>query len=345
MKLTYYTQIEVPKFGTFLALSEGQALTGLYTVDQKYVPQKDSSWQYAPELPLFVTLATQLQEFWSGNRKRFDIPHCFAWGTPFQKKVWHALAQIPYGQTTTYGSLAHTLGAPNATRAVGAAIGRNPLLVIVPCHRVVGMNGELTGFAAGIDKKRCLLKIEQGATETKCGNSHEQGIIFTFDKFSNDLPPEGLFYAQATIFYSFFKASCSFGSLNVDEKDVSSVLYLGPQLVCFHFAAEMMLKALLSLKKKEVAHTHKLKDLLEEACKCYPGLMEVIGRQEYRDHLDILGILGGCCIDIRYLKGHLQIRPLKRVYAVLDEIWLMLLQECDKERIAQFLELNPGLQA
>lgn len=160
MKQTYYTEFEVSAFGTLVALSDGQALTGLYVIGQKHAPQKDSSWQHAPELPLFATLTTQLQEFCSGNRKQFDIPYRFAWGTPFQQKVWQALTQIAYGQTTNYGSLAKSLGLSKSARAVGSAIGRNPLLVVVPCHRVVGKNGALTGFAAGLELKASLLNLE-----------------------------------------------------------------------------------------------------------------------------------------------------------------------------------------
>lgn len=160
MKQTFYTQIEVPNFGTFLALSDGQALTGLYIIGQKYIPTKDNSWQHAPNLPIFTALATQFQEFLGGSRKTFDIPYRFAHGTPFQQKVWQALTQIPYGQTTSYGALAQSLGFPKSVRAVGAAIGRNPFLVFVPCYRVIGKHGELTGFAAGLKLKASLLNLE-----------------------------------------------------------------------------------------------------------------------------------------------------------------------------------------
>lgn len=160
MKPTYYTEIEIPNFGTFLALSDGRSLTGLSITGQKYEPKKDSSWQHAPELPLFATLATQLQEVLAGRRRQFDISYCFARGTSFQQKVWQALAQIPYGKTTSYSALAQTLGIPKSTRAVGAAIGRNPFLVLVPCHRVIGKSGDLGGFAAGLERKRTLLELE-----------------------------------------------------------------------------------------------------------------------------------------------------------------------------------------
>lgn len=160
MEQTYYTEFKVSNFGIMLALSDGQSLTGFYVIGQKHAPQKDNFWQHAPELPIFVMLATQLQEFCSGNRKQFNIPYRFAQGTPFQQKVWQALAQISYGQTTNYGSLAKSLGLSKSARAVGTAIGRNPLLVIVPCHRVVGKNGALTGFAAGLELKASLLNLE-----------------------------------------------------------------------------------------------------------------------------------------------------------------------------------------
>ena len=159
MKPTYYTQIEVPKFGIFVALSDGQVLTGIYVIGQKYAPSKTDAWRYTPELSLFAQLSTEVHEFFSGKRHRFDVPYRFVCGTPFQQKIWHALAQIPYGKTTCYSALAQTLGIPQSTRAVGAAIGRNPLLVLIPCHRVVGKR-DLGGFAAGVSKKRLLLDLE-----------------------------------------------------------------------------------------------------------------------------------------------------------------------------------------
>ena len=105
-------------------------------------------------------VATQLADYFAGERTRFDLalaPH----GTPFQQKVWLALRDIPYGATTTYGALAAELGQPTASRAVGLANGRNPLAVIVPCHRVIGANGALTGFGGGLPRKRWLLDHER----------------------------------------------------------------------------------------------------------------------------------------------------------------------------------------
>jgi methylated-DNA-[protein]-cysteine S-methyltransferase len=105
----------------------------------------------------------QLAEYFSGERTDFDVPLDPA-GTPFQRDVWMVLRGIPYGVTITYGEQARRLGDPNKARAVGAANGRNPLSIIVPCHRVVGSNGKLTGFAAGLDAKDWLLRHERGDT-------------------------------------------------------------------------------------------------------------------------------------------------------------------------------------
>jgi methylated-DNA-[protein]-cysteine S-methyltransferase len=102
----------------------------------------------------------QLAEYFAGERTDFDFPAAPR-GTEFQRRVWEALAEIPFGETTTYATIAKRLGSPTATRAVGAAIGRNPLLVTAPCHRVVGASGDLTGYAGGLDAKRWLLAHEQ----------------------------------------------------------------------------------------------------------------------------------------------------------------------------------------
>lgn len=104
--------------------------------------------------------STQLQEYFSGKRKDFDFPIRLH-GTAFQIKVWQVLAAIPYGQTRTYGEIAAAIGAPNASRAVGMACNRNPLWIAIPCHRVVGKDQKLTGYAGGIAMKQALLKLEQ----------------------------------------------------------------------------------------------------------------------------------------------------------------------------------------
>lgn len=120
-----------------------------------------------PAHPLLLRTEKELNEYFSRSRKSFTVPLDMR-GTHFQKQVWEALLGIPFGETRTYGQLANQLGNPKATRAVGAANGRNPIAIIVPCHRVIGFSGKLTGFAGGLDAKDHLLKLE-GRGETLFG--------------------------------------------------------------------------------------------------------------------------------------------------------------------------------
>lgn len=112
------------------------------------------------ETELIKRTKMQLEEYFAGKRKNFDLPLA-AEGTDFQKKVWNALLEIPYGKTVSYGELAKKLGKPKAARAVGGACNKNPICIIVPCHRVIGANGNLTGYAFGLDFKRKLLQLEK----------------------------------------------------------------------------------------------------------------------------------------------------------------------------------------
>jgi len=114
-----------------------------------------------PAHPVLVEAARQLGEYFQGRRKQFQMKLAFA-GTAFQQQVWQALLTIPYGETRSYGELARQIGAPAAVRAVGAANGRNPISIMAPCHRVIGGNGALTGFAGGLEAKRRLLALERG---------------------------------------------------------------------------------------------------------------------------------------------------------------------------------------
>ncbi|MGH6650775.1 MAG: methylated-DNA--[protein]-cysteine S-methyltransferase [Sphingopyxis sp.] len=109
--------------------------------------------------PVLVETERQLGEYFAGARRRFDVPLSFA-GTDFQKRVWAALLTIPFGETRSYGEIATQLGKPSASRAVGAANGRNPISIIAPCHRVIGSGGQLTGFAGGLEAKKYLLELE-----------------------------------------------------------------------------------------------------------------------------------------------------------------------------------------
>ncbi len=114
--------------------------------------------------PVLTKTVQQLDEFFAGDRKSFDVPLDLR-GTEFQVATWQSLAKIPYGETATYGEQAKLLGRPKAVRAIGAANGRNPVSIVLPCHRVVGADGSLTGFAGGLDAKRFLLDLEQGKTQ------------------------------------------------------------------------------------------------------------------------------------------------------------------------------------
>lgn len=117
--------------------------------------------------PILLETERQLNEYFSGKRKTFSIPLDFN-GTDFQKGVWNALLTIPYGETRSYGEIAVQLGNPKAVRAVGAANGRNPISILAPCHRVIGSNGKLTGFAGGLEAKSLLLKLEgAGGAQTE----------------------------------------------------------------------------------------------------------------------------------------------------------------------------------
>jgi methylated-DNA-[protein]-cysteine S-methyltransferase len=113
------------------------------------------------ETPVAMQTINELEEYFAGKRKEFGIPIRMN-GTAFQIRVWNELLKIPHGSVTTYGEIAARIGKPGAARAVGMACNRNPLLIVVPCHRVVGQNGSLTGYVAGTDKKRMLLELENG---------------------------------------------------------------------------------------------------------------------------------------------------------------------------------------
>jgi methylated-DNA-[protein]-cysteine S-methyltransferase len=114
----------------------------------------------APGHPLLADAARQMQEYFAGRRTRFDLPLDLSAGTPFQQDVWRALLDIGLGASTSYGALAARIGRPRAVRAVGAAVGANPIIIIVPCHRVLGSQGALTGFGGGLGRKAALLRLE-----------------------------------------------------------------------------------------------------------------------------------------------------------------------------------------
>lgn len=149
--------------GDLRLVASTRGLAGLWFVQrQRHEPPAErlAAWQTVASHPVLDAAARQLGEYFHGQRQRFDLALDLEQGTPFQRSVWRALLAIPAGATTSYGSLAAGLGRPQAVRALGAAVGRNPLSIIVPCHRVVGSNGSLTGYAGGLDRKQALLELE-----------------------------------------------------------------------------------------------------------------------------------------------------------------------------------------
>ena len=149
--------------GRLMLTSDGTALTGLYMNLYRNKPTKlpelDGDWVQNETIDPLPAATRQLQEYFAGKRREFDLPLRMA-GTEFQQRVWRELAQIPFGETRSYGQLAKRLDNPNGSRAVGLANGRNPIAIIVPCHRVIGADGSLTGFGGGIDRKEWLLTHE-----------------------------------------------------------------------------------------------------------------------------------------------------------------------------------------
>ena len=154
MTTTAYAIVDSP-IDELLLTAEDGVLTGLHF--SPFAIARD--WVHDPAQ--LEPAATQLKEYFAGERTEFELelaPH----GTAFQQRVWAMLREIPYGETTTYGTLAHQLGDPKTVRAVGLANGRNPIAVIIPCHRVIGADGSLTGFGGGLNRKRALLGLESG---------------------------------------------------------------------------------------------------------------------------------------------------------------------------------------
>lgn len=156
--MTSYAHVASP-WGSLFLTGENDNLTGVYFSDKKHVPKVGRDWVEKPNAPIFTRTVRQLNEYAAGKRKKFDLPFEFH-GTPFQLSVWKQIAAIPFGRTITYGDIAKKISSPTAVRAVGAATGANPIAIVVPCHRVIGKDGSLTGFAGGMNRKIALLNLE-----------------------------------------------------------------------------------------------------------------------------------------------------------------------------------------
>ena len=144
--------------GRLLLTCDGTALTGLY-MNLNGNTQSTDGWGEDADIEPLAKTAQQLNEYFAGTRREFDLPLRLQ-GTVFQQRVWQELKEIPYGTTWSYGQLAKRLGNPNASRAVGLANGQNPISILVPCHRVIGADGSLTGYGGGLERKQWLLTHE-----------------------------------------------------------------------------------------------------------------------------------------------------------------------------------------
>lgn len=161
--MMYYNWISSP-LGELLLTSDGAALTGLYLQGQTAVPEEfetgdEVAWEAAPQLDILGQAQVQLHEYFAHQRREFNLP-LKPQGTKFQQRVWQHLLHIPFGTTISYGTLAQRLGKTSLSRAVGAANGKNPISIIIPCHRVIAADGKLTGYSGGLDRKQWLLQHE-----------------------------------------------------------------------------------------------------------------------------------------------------------------------------------------
>jgi methylated-DNA-[protein]-cysteine S-methyltransferase len=156
--MTLYTTLDSP-IGQLLLVGDGEALQGLYMQEGRHPVTIHPSWKTADEP--FAAVRDQLGEYFAGERTAFDL-RLAASGNAFERRVWRALEEIPYGETVSYGEVAGRIGRPDGARAVGLANRRNPISIVVPCHRVIGANGSLTGYGGGIERKRFLLDLEAG---------------------------------------------------------------------------------------------------------------------------------------------------------------------------------------
>lgn len=157
-----YTESSSPLGPIWLAATD-QGLAGMWFEGQRHAPDR-SGWALCPDSqqhPVLNATNQQLQAYFAGSLRQFDLPLDLRGGTVFQQSVWQALLRIPVGKTTSYGEISRRIAKPLAIRAVGTAIGRNPISIIVPCHRVVGADGSLTGYAGGLDRKLALLQLER----------------------------------------------------------------------------------------------------------------------------------------------------------------------------------------
>jgi len=155
---TVQTGFDSP-LGRIIAAASDDKLVGIWFDKQRHLPDT-GAWAQVSEHPVLQQTRIQLNDYFNGRRSSFELPLDLSMGTLFQQKVWQALLKIPCGTTVSYGALSAAIGQPAAQRAVGGAVGHNPFSIVVPCHRVIGTDGSLTGYAGGLERKTALLKLE-----------------------------------------------------------------------------------------------------------------------------------------------------------------------------------------
>lgn len=175
------TRIQTP-LGEMCLGATAQGLAGAWFIDQRHRPEGmdfnnvPHSWPRQDAHPTLVQAAREMQEYFDGKRQLFDVILDINSGTLFQQSVWRALLKIDHGKTSTYGDIGRQINNPAAVRAVGSAVGRNPLSVIIPCHRVLGGDGSLTGYAGGLHRKTALLNLEGVAFEGSTARSRSTSM-------------------------------------------------------------------------------------------------------------------------------------------------------------------------
>lgn len=162
---TYYTYFD-SRIDPLLLTSDGEALTGVFMVAHKYGPEVAPDWVQNDSAPPFAEAKRQLAGYFAGTLTEFDLPLAPR-GTAFQLRVWEELRRIAFGETISYGELARRIGQPGSARAVGLANGRNPISIVVPCHRVIGANGKLVGYGGGLPRKQALLAHEASGANSR----------------------------------------------------------------------------------------------------------------------------------------------------------------------------------
>ena len=156
--MEYYDFYDSPH-GQMLLVASDEALAGVHFEGEKYYPRIEVVWKRDAQHPTLRRAKRELAEYFARERESFDLVLA-PQGTNFQRAVWNAICTVPFGETITYGELARRAGSPASVRAAGAATGRNPITILVPCHRIIGSTGSLTGYAGGLHRKRALLALE-----------------------------------------------------------------------------------------------------------------------------------------------------------------------------------------